>query len=107
MRKLKSRLDRKALEIIYIAFIRPILEYAEIVWCNLTKYEENELEKIQLIAARIITGTTKLISPENLYKEIALRKHPHMFCTPSFTFLYSRKGEMRGTQNEGLFCGLD
>ena len=69
MRKLKSRLDRKALEIIYIAFIRPILEYADIVWCNLTKYEENELEKIQLEAARIVTGTTKLISLENLYKE--------------------------------------
>ena len=26
---------------------------------------------------------------------------------PNFTFLYSRKGEMRGTQNEGLFSGLD
>ena len=69
MRKLKSRLDRKALEIIYIAFIRPILEYADIVWCNLTKYGENELEKILLEAAGIVTGTTKLISLENLYKE--------------------------------------
>ena len=28
-----------------------------------------------------------------------LRKHPHMFYTPSFTLLYSTKGEMRGTQN--------
>ena len=37
----------------------------------------------------------------------ALRKHPHMFYTPSFTLLYSRKGEMRGTQNEVLFSGLD
>ena len=37
----------------------------------------------------------------------SLRKHPHMFYTPSFTLLYSRKGEMRGTQNEGLFSGLD
>ena len=36
-----------------------------------------------------------------------LRKHPHMFYTPSFTLLYSRKGEMRGTQNEGLFSGHD
>ena len=69
MRKLESRLDRTTLEIIYIAFIRPILEYADIVWCNLTKYEENELEKIQLEATRIVTGTTKLIYLENLYKE--------------------------------------
>ena len=37
----------------------------------------------------------------------SLRKHSHMFYTPSFTLLYSRKGEMRGTQNEGLFSGLD
>ena len=31
MRKLKFRLDRKALETIYMAFIRPILEYADVV----------------------------------------------------------------------------
>ena len=30
-----------------------------------------------------------------------------MFYTPSFTLLYSRKGEMRGTQNKGIFSGLD
>ena len=60
MRKLKFRLDRKALEIIHTAFIRPVLEYVAVVWCNLTKYEEDELEKIQLEAARIVTGTTKL-----------------------------------------------
>ena len=52
-----------------MAFIRPILEYADVVWCNITKYEEDELEKIQLEAARIVTGTTKLVSIETLYKE--------------------------------------
>ena len=67
--KLKFRLDRKALEIIYMAFIRPILEYADVVWCNIAKYEGDGLEKIQLEAARIVTGTTKLVSIENLYKE--------------------------------------
>ena len=36
----------------------------------------------------------------------ALRKHPHMFYTPSFTLLYSRKGEMRGTQIEVYFLVL-
>ena len=44
----------------------------------------------------------------HLFDEIhSLRKHSHMFYTPSFTLLYSRKGEMRGTQNEDLFSGLD
>ena len=52
-----------------MAFIRSILEYADVVWCNITKYEEGELEKIQLEAARIVTVTTKLIFIENLYKQ--------------------------------------
>ena len=59
MRKLNFRLDRKAIETIYMAFIRPILEYADVVWCNITKYEKDEPEKLQLEAARIVTGTTK------------------------------------------------
>ena len=41
-----------------MAFIRSILEYADVVWCNITKYEDDELEKIQLEAARIVTVTT-------------------------------------------------
>ena len=36
MRKLKFRLDRKSLEVIYTAFIRPVLEYGDVVWDNLS-----------------------------------------------------------------------
>ena len=70
MRKLKFSLDRKSLETIYIAFIRPLLEYADVIWDNCTQYEKNELEKIQIETARIATGATKLVSINNLYKEI-------------------------------------
>ena len=69
MRKLKFHLDRKSLDIIYTTFIRPILEFADVVWCNLKKYQEDELEKIQIEAARIVTGATKLVSHDNLYRE--------------------------------------
>ena len=62
MRKLKFRLDRKSLETIYIAFIRPLLEYGDVIWDNCTQYEELELDKIQNEAARIVTGATKLVS---------------------------------------------
>ena len=58
MRKLKFKLDRRSLQIIYFTFIRPILEYADVVWNNCTQYEVNELEKIQNEAARIVTGAT-------------------------------------------------
>ena len=69
MRKLKFKLDRKSLQIIYFTFIRPILEYADVVWNNCTQYEVNELEKIQNEAARIVTGATKLVSIDSLSHE--------------------------------------
>ena len=37
--KLKFLLDRKSLNRAYISFLRPILEYADIVWDNCTQYE--------------------------------------------------------------------
>ena len=45
MRKLKFQLDKKSLETISFSFIRPLLEYASVVWNNCTQYESNELEK--------------------------------------------------------------
>ena len=70
MRKLKFDFDRKSLETANLTFIRPILEYADIVWDNCTQYGKNELDKIQNEAARIVTVTTKLVSIRELYKEI-------------------------------------
>ena len=85
MRKLKFLLDRKSLEIIYFSFIRPLLEYADVVWDNCTLYEVNALEKIQLEAASIVTGTTKLVALEMLYKEtgwetLETRRSKHKLC---------------------------
>ena len=70
MRKLKFQLSRKSLQIIYFSFIRPLLEYADVVWDNCTQYEANELEKIQHEAARIVSGATKLVSIEKLLKKV-------------------------------------
>ncbi|MCG7868583.1 MAG: endonuclease/exonuclease/phosphatase family protein [Candidatus Thiodiazotropha taylori] len=70
MRRLKFKLDRKSLEVIYTAFIRPLLEYSDVIWDNCTEYEKNDLDKIQNEAARIATGATKLVSLNALSKEI-------------------------------------
>lgn len=70
MRKLKFHLDRKSLETIYLAFVRPLLEYADVTWDNCSQYENNELNKIQNEAARIAVGATKLVSLNALYNEI-------------------------------------
>ena len=70
MKKLKFILDRSSLETIYLSFIRPILEYGDVLWNNCTNGEKKELDKIQNEAARICTGTTKLVSIQNLNNEI-------------------------------------
>ena len=40
-RKLKFQLDRKSIHTIYFSYIRPLLEYADVVWNNCTQYESN------------------------------------------------------------------
>ena len=69
MRRCKFLLDRRSLQTIYFSFIRPILEYADVVWNNCTKDEADELELIQNEAARIVTGATRLVSIESLLVE--------------------------------------
>ena len=69
MRKFKFLLDRKSLETIYFSFIRPILEYGDVVWDSCTQQEKQGIEKIHNEAARIVTGTTKLVSINFLYEE--------------------------------------
>ena len=70
MRRLKFRLNRKSLETIYFSFIRPFLEYADVIWYSCTYYEKLELDKIQSEAARIVSGATKLVSLHALYEEV-------------------------------------
>ena len=46
-----------------------------------TLYEVKALEKIQLEAARIVTGTTKLVFLEMLYNEMdEVRRSKHKLC---------------------------
>ena len=70
MRRLKIYLDRKSLETIYLTFIRPILEYADVVWDNCTNYEKQCLDKIQTETARIVTGATKFVFLHALFDEV-------------------------------------
>ena len=70
LRKLKFTLSKKSVSNIYISFIRPLLEYACDMWDGCFEYDTEKIEKIQLKAARIVTGLTKFSSLEVLYFEI-------------------------------------
>ena len=65
MRKLKFKFDRISLETIYL----PSLDlYSNTVMLNnCSQYEKDELEKMQIQAARI--GANKLVSSNALYRE--------------------------------------
>ena len=56
LRKLKYRLSRQNLGKRYLVYIHPIFEYACEIWDNCGVCYSTKLEKLQLDAARIVTG---------------------------------------------------
>lgn len=65
----KQIFNRKSLSLLYTSLIRHQLEYTSDVrgGCSITDSEK--LEKIQLIATRIVTGVPNFASRESLYFE--------------------------------------
>ena len=51
MRYLKNKIERQSLERLYIAYIRPTLEYRIIIWDNCTKEKSDLMESVQSSAA--------------------------------------------------------
>jgi hypothetical protein len=74
LRKVRFKLNRFTLEKMYFSFIRPILEYGDVVWDTQTHYLINKIENVQSEAARIVTGGTKLTSIQKLYEETGWEK---------------------------------
>jgi hypothetical protein len=76
LRPLKFVLDRASLETLYKSFVRPILEYADIVWDapDAHRHGLDILEKVQTEAARIVTGATARCGTEDLYSEVGWEK---------------------------------
>ena len=70
MRCLKYTLPRKALERLFINRIRPIIEYADVIYDNCPKYLADRLEGVQMKAARICTGGMRQTSSEKLLLEL-------------------------------------
>ena len=69
MKFLQHKLSRRTLELIYFIYIRPILEYGDVVWGGCTKFDADLLEDVQLAAARAVTGASCRTSHAFLYNE--------------------------------------
>ena len=70
MRSLKFFLSRSSLEKMYISFVRPIIEYSNVVWDNCSNFLKIEIELIHHEAARIVSGATKLCNINKLLNDL-------------------------------------
>ena len=69
----------------YKSFIRPSLEYGDIIWNNLDLDRINQLESVQKECIRVITGLTRSCTLHNLYSEsgfqpLSSRRKNHKLC---------------------------
>ena len=85
LRKHNFNLDRCSLDKMYKLFIRPLLEYGNIIWDNCSQESKMAVENVQLDAARIATGAIKVCSVRKLYNETGYetlqnRRKKHKRC---------------------------
>ena len=63
------RMSRKSLEICYLTFIRPVLEYGNVLYDAANEEDLNVLDDIEKEAMRVITGARKRCNIDALYNE--------------------------------------
>ena len=102
LRALKYVLSRSSLERIYISFIRPLLEYGDVVWDNCTQQQKSDVESVQTEAARIITGATKYCSIDKLYQEIDIERLENRRKMHKLQLLYKMKHNLTPSYLTGL-----
>ena len=59
LRRLRHCFPLLAIRSIYIASVRPALEYAAVAWCGVRSGEVQRLERMQRSAARLIAGVSQ------------------------------------------------
>ena len=75
MKIVKYKWSRNSLLICYTNFIRPLIEYANVVYANLSIQDSNKVENIQNEAKRLSSNTALL--KETGFKTLAKRRKSH------------------------------
>ena len=71
MTKLSLTLSRNSFSTIYKTFVKPILDYADIIYDKpLTESFKDKLEMVQYNAGLVITGTFKGTSRDRIHREL-------------------------------------
>ena len=73
IRKLQPIIPRATLLTVYKSFIRPHLDYGDVIYdCAFNESFQNKLESVQYNAALAITGAIRGSTREKLYQELGL-----------------------------------
>jgi len=70
LKSYKYRWSRESLDTCYKSFIRPIIEYGNILYDSCTVSQCKDLEDLQKEAARVVTGTKRGTSPQRLLEDL-------------------------------------
>ena len=70
LKQMKFKLSRKTLEKLYFCFVRPILEYGDVVWHGASHSDLNKLDIIQVQALRLVSGAPFRSNIDSLYNEL-------------------------------------
>ena len=71
---LKFKLPRQVLEAIYKSFVRPSLEYADVVWHNCTVSDSRLVERVQYECSLAVSGAVRGSSYSSLLHELGWEK---------------------------------
>ena len=69
-----------------MSFIRPLLEYGDILWDNCTIQQKSDIDSVQNEAVRIVSGATKYCNIQSMLAELkwetlADRRKKHKLIT--------------------------
>ena len=90
----------------YTSYMFQVIEYAAIVWDGCTAQDSQTLQKIQNKAAWLVTGLTRSVSLENLYKECGWATLPQRRHQHKLSFMYNANTSMVSSYNQDLIPPL-
>ena len=70
LKGIKYTVDRTTLRKLYKSLVRPLMEYADVLWDGCTKSESHLLEHAQYESAKIVTGAMKGTNKHRLMQEL-------------------------------------
>ena len=70
LKGIRFKVDRQTLCRLCNSLVRPVMEYADVIWSGCTDTESDLLEHVQYEAAKVVTGAIKGTSRQRLLEEL-------------------------------------